>query len=472
MRWLGVAPCVALLCATGCDWTVFSSYEENSPVLILDTPGSVGAALGRSVTGNFSAEEDGDSVRILVGNTPGGKYGAQYELGVAQSPLTGAVDTNSCPNNNGTTQCRMATQPAGMAQARTAEGLESQCFAVGVGGTLGFLEEDRGVVIRCRNQVEDTLPGPEGFEEYLEDLDLNDEHQPLFLHADRDSVPALAAGAPTQELAWVYPPGVRVPVKLVPNRPLRDRGSEFGGQVAVLRITPGQDGERLVAVAAPAVNEVWLFRLQGLTAAVPVGCLGGTQNFGRTMTSGRVDGDGLDDLVIADDTSVIAVSGAALAALEPTDSQSCGTAALLPGGLLGSFTCGSGGDVGDCDGAGFGASLAVGDVDGDGDGEVLVGAPRMQVREVSAAGAVLLYNAEGDDPHELTDTLYYVSAEPNENLGASVYAAGVEPPEAGETPSIKDTVVAGAPGNNRVVLFYCNDLLDEDNLGPRCQAAE
>jgi hypothetical protein len=200
---------------------------------------------------------------------------------------------------------------------------------------------------------------------------------------------------------------------------------------------------------------VWLFRG---TDGKPVGCLGGP-GLGLALASGHVDGDESDDLVVSDGTNVTVISGKALAGLEPATDITCSMAALPEGALIASFGCGSRETVTGCPG-GFGASLDVGDLDGDGDGEVLVGAPGMSVRGTANAGAVLVYDAEGDRPQLLTDQLFVSSSEPDDRLGSAVIAARIDG---------RDVVVAGAPGSGRTLVFYCSDLLQGGAGGERCQ---
>src|SRR5690606_33888788 len=113
-------------------------------------------------------------------------------------------------------------------------------------------------------------------------------------------------------------------------------------------------------------------------------------------------------------------SGASLGQLPPATSSRCALNALPEGGVIASFGCGSSGAAKGCRGSHFGHSLSVGDLDGDGDGEVIVGAPRMTVYGYERAGAVLIYDAEGDDAHELTDIYYSSAAEGGDRLGEAV----------------------------------------------------
>jgi hypothetical protein len=83
----------------------------------------------------------------------------------------------------------------------------------------------------------------------------------------------------------------------------------------------------------------------------------------------------------------------------------------------------------------------------------------MRVFEHAAAGAVLVYDAEGSKPHELTDTLFISDAQSSDRLGASL--AQLPQRE-------RDIVAVGAPGRGAAYVFYCSRLLPAQARSERC----
>jgi hypothetical protein len=395
-----------------------------------------------------------DQPTLLVGGQPGVTGAATYTIGTKQSPSVDANQRGYC-GSGAIEECALANTAAFFPLENSSGDFDS-CFAY----AWGRIDDaaNTGVVVRCTDGSDATLPVPRDARE-RRDNDFEDDnvHQPQWLASDSAERPLLLVGLPNQNAAWFYAPEQTSPQSLtLPGD--ADAPESFGGQVAVLLIDEEAD-VRLLAVSAPEEGQVWLFRPGEEESAPAVGCLGTYESFGRTLAAGDVDGDGADDLVVADQETVTAFSGARLAEFGQAYGTSCSLDALPEGALLASFSCGSADDIGGCSRSDFGAALAVGDLDGDDDGEILVGAPRMQVFGRERAGAVLVYDAEGDDPHELSDQLYVASAEAGDGLGTAVAAI----PQKG-----RDIVAAGGPANDKVHVFYCTDLLAGRDRTGRC----
>ena len=432
--------------ALGCSWARFDDISSDSPVVALKKPGALEAGFG---DGLATIDTD-ESVQLLsIGVSPVSR-GATFELGMSDKPAVDAIDVGHCETADEDV-CASITTPVGLARAQGPGEQYDLCFITGIGASGA----NHGLLSRCADHTQFELPVPDEVDDKIIEplLDGEVEPNPVRLAADRAPAPAVVAGAPSLALAFYYAPLSREPVML---EPAGEPDESFGTAVAVLKTDTEQ---RVFAVAAPEAGEVWLFKTVGQRAA-NIGCLGGFAGFGRTMIGGNVDADEFDDLAIADQTNVTVVSGKVLAELPETTSASCSFASLPEGGLIASFSCGSTKGVSGCPTSDFGHSLAVGDLDGDGDGEVIVGAPLMTVREQAAAGALIVYDAEGDEPHLFSDVLFASSLEANDRLGASL-----------ATPNLGDRhiVAAGAPGGSKTFLFYCPGLGGEAEAGStRC----
>jgi len=117
-----------------------------------------------------------------------------------------------------------------------------------------------------------------------------------------------------------------------------------------------------------------------------------------------------------------------------------------------------------CAGSGFGAALAMGDLDGDGSDELLVGAPMATVGESAGAGAVFVFRLDGD-AFVLVDVLTDSDPEEGAGLGKALATVGTNLDAA----TLRDEVVAGAPGIGAVFLFLCSALAnDTPAAGSRC----
>lgn len=440
-----------LMATASCSWSQFDDLEAQSSIVVLERP-SQADGFGRSLV----TATDGETTLVLASGTPGRSSAAAYSIGFDQAPAVDAAQVGYCSRENGNVAECLTTESPARFNVRNSRNDDDLCFAYAWGQSADA--STPGVLARCFGDSADiTLRVPSGARSARQRaFDLNRENQPLWLSND-SSGDWLLASLGNQNRAWYNvdndtagPPAVALDVPT-------ESGASFGHRSAILDL--GVANERLLVVAAPEEGEVWLYRATE-DEAVLTGCLGVRPKFGRALATGDVDDDGVEDLVVSEESLVTVFSGSALAQLPQAFGETCSLAALPEGAIIASFGCGSRLALSGCNNSGFGASLAVGDVDADGDGEVLVGAPRMVVNGHDKAGAVLVYDAEGSEPHELSDVMYLSSAEQDDLLGTSVAAV----PQ-GDKP---DVIVAGGPGKSKVAVFFCSNLIDLEDREGRC----
>lgn len=435
LRLRGLSSLVVGALVAACSWARFDDVSADSPVLLLEKPDSVGSGFGSSVA---VAVADGN-YRLFVGAAPGHTGGAEFELGGGQGASKDAARGGHCDVG-----CTLAKTAAAMPKATLDGKPRTLCFAEGWDGA--------GIQVQCEAGEAaflSRLDGPSG-------LVITEPGKQLSIVAERPKrsapgqavaplSPVVAAGATSLEsgpgAAWFYEAGTQQPVELVPAT----AGPTFGASLAIFEAK----GKRFIAVGEPGASRVHVFDDTGALAH----CLSSpTPGFGRTLTSGPVTtDDSSDELVVATDAAVHVIAGAAF-----EGAASPGCKAVTP---IVELACRTTADLDGCGGAEFGAALAVADLDQNGDGEVLVGAPHMDVREESGAGAVFVFDVSKEHPDWVLETRFISSAESGDRLGSAI---GVVPQDD------RDIFVAGAPGGGKAAVFYCSKLLASSKHGARC----
>jgi len=169
----------------------------------------------------------------------------------------------------------------------------------------------------------------------------------------------------------------RPELELELRRSVRARAGRAAGALALVFALS-------VSLAAPAGAQFWEVRNRMLTS--PYGAQAGAR-FGSTVAVGDFDGDGFDDLAVAE-WSFDSNLGADTGEVTLWRGSATGLAATKWTTLLG-----------DQQGASFGSALAAGDFDGDGRDELAVGAIGKDVFDGVAtrsnAGAVHVYGFDG-----------------------------------------------------------------------------
>lgn len=430
-----------VLGVAACSWARFDDVSDNAPVLLFTKPGNVSYGFGSSVA---SGEVDG-FYRVYVGASPGRTGGAEFELGPGQGAGADAVRSGHCGLG-----CTLAKSAAPLRRAILEAKEHTLCFAEGLG--TGGGQKPLGIQIQCAGEPAylSTNELPAGSQLTAESA------RYLSLAAPAVDFPILLAGTPAHQVdvggtlvdqpaaAWFYASQSQTPVALDPGPGAQ---GTFGSALAVVSM----GGAQWLAVGEPGQGRVYLFDSSGALQ----GCLApGIAGFGRTLAAGRVDKDADQELVVASDGKVHVLSGAVLAgAADP----SCG--ALPAGAEIVALSCRTTSDLDGCGSSQFGAALAVADFDHDDDGEVLVGAPGMDVRDAGQGGAVFVFDVEPEHPDWMLEARFLSSAESGDRLGTAIGV--VHQPD-------RDVFVAGAPGNGKAALFFCSKLLKGDR-GSRCE---
>jgi hypothetical protein len=446
--------------SAGCSWTRFDDVREDGPIVFLKKPDNMQTGFGVELTtGMFE-----DRPRLVVGGEHGTSPAAVFDIGDGDEPNVTALESRLCPKI--AEKCFLSPQLAHVPRTFHGGGndpLEAKdCVALGIGDAN---IEHEGVLFECLDGSSFSRPvlNAHGYVADVEHALEAGQDEPLALATDGSENPPVLVGAPTHELAWYYPPGSDVPVRLTPTLVPDDLPAGFGNATAAIRL--GNDSW-LFAVGAQDGGQLHLFRAEGSTPHY-LGCLGGTPEFARKMVTGLVPGpdtpeigDDVPDLVVSDRATVFVFDGAKLAALPETTNMTCTLAALPENTLITSFGCGSTPDTSECSSSDFGAALALGDIDGDGDNEVIVGAPQMTVRGEHGAGAILLYDVDRLGDTVLQDVRFLAQGEQGDALGGAVAAIPI---------GGRDVLVGGAVRSGKVGLFYCSSMVPGDKRGKRCE---
>jgi hypothetical protein len=185
--------------------------------------------------------------------------------------------------------------------------------------------------------------------------------------------------------------------------------------------------------------------------------------FGGSVAFGDLDGDGAQDLVVGNDDPSSSDVRVYLGSAMPV--SGCGDWGAPP--LV--IACPEGAGEATCNGSGFGASVAAGDVDGDGVDNLVVGAPLATIGSEARVGVVYTFptGASGPDPAGATSRTHS-QPKANDEVGREIAllptgletAARVEP-------------MAGSIGREAVLGFTCTGIAgdrleDTDVVGDLC----
>ncbi|NOY91595.1 MAG: hypothetical protein GXP55_10375 [Deltaproteobacteria bacterium] len=269
------------------------------------------------------------------------------------------------------------------------------------------------------------------------------------------------AGAPGTNALYVLSASPALEPLTLPESLITPSG-RLGQELAVAALPAAFAAELseavLVAVTQPGVGRLVLLSV-GLEPAIgttPVarllGCIDGLTG-DVSVAAGDVTGDGVPEVFFSDSQGPSAMTHFSVRKLSLADlrpENGCGLTAtsddpptrrIMCPDLDSSISC-----------AGFGETLALGDLDADGDQDLLVGAPYSEVAGRSDAGAVYVFPST---PSGFGDARVLVDSAPDSGarLGASLSTV-----KTGLTGSARDEPLVGAPGANRVFVFLCSGI--------------
>lgn len=426
-------------CVAGCSWNRFTELKKDTPVVRLSPSDSYSGSFGVAL----AVAENSRRAELYVAGKEYAEGGLVYSLGTDEDPQPNPTDEGHCPARDGLDRCSAVERPVGLDVAVSSAGEHELCFVSG----FGTVEGDEGLWTRCDDNFRFAYPVPADVRAGLAQGAEDGPRRQLRLAANRGAEQLLVATTAAQARAWFYPPLENTPLDLATPS---EAGGDFGSAVAVAKV----EGGHLVAIAAPLSGEVWFYLING-DAVTELGCIEGPESFGHELASGEVDGDGEQDIVIAAEDEITIYSGAALASLDALGiAGTCQSVGLGEEGAIAELACQSTDETSGCGASAFGASLTVADVDDDGAGEIFVGAPRMAVRGLARAGAVLAYDSDGDFLH------VQIVSDPEEKAAFGTSLATVR--QGG-----RDIVAVGAEGEDGAYLLYCAGKSDGDGSS-RC----
>ena len=457
---------VTLGAAGGCSFSRFNDFKNDTPVFAFANK-SFGVHVG------VSTNPDGAAFLGTAGNVGEGSRTFALRDGRADpsgDPLSNqAVCLLNSEEVSAGRACLGAQTLVGLGALTDSAGLHPGCFAVGYGKTTDDSTVLPGPVAHCTDGHVFTLgavsSGPDTTKDTAPALTV------AFANRDEAAIrklsisfatlpiggganPALLLGDESDNTAYVYKSiSAGAPPTLL-LRPSKANG--FGRSVALGKGAGGT----LFAVGAPGDGEVYVFFGDPAQPdkIVPVGCAGdGVAGSGESIALGDVDGDRIDDLLVAQGSGGARAVQIYLGKDAPTAKVTTECAnAWAPSALV--LKCedtrGAGGCANDAD---FGRSIAIGDLDKDGFAEVAVGAPKASADGNGGAGVVFLYTPSKSSA--VADVRYLGKPDGGAGFGTSVAIGAV---------GTQDTLAVAAPGTGKSYVVWCTNLPGAPT-GPRCR---
>ncbi|MCS6900299.1 MAG: integrin alpha [Myxococcales bacterium] len=379
---------VVLTALPSCLWNRFDEEVVNAPIELLDRPAWI--------LGGYSSVMAGDPERdaLMVGGHPLLSSGVIFSFSKTPPTLHPACDNQA--------RCRLLGGPVAAGDRAGGTG----CFVYGVGAGPTGVGEEIGLLGGCATGELFKLPLPTKVRTlFVEKLFQPGAGAAIFpgLLSVASAGRLLAAGSPDLSLVMILDPSKDLPSEI--PAPLEADGS-FAQSIA---LTGGQDP--VLAVGAPSQGRVYIFDARG-PDYTPRACLRRPGAYGVVL-HGFSD-RGKPRLAISDASGIVDV-------VDPNKlplAESCTEAPKEA--IVDTLRCVEDDKVTGCDGGAFGYALASADLDDDGTPEVIVGAPGLNVRGVSNAGALAIFRL--DPTTDQPRYLFLSSSSAEERVGSAVAA--------------------------------------------------
>ena len=426
---------IAMICAVqGCSWTRFDDVTDHPPVELLETPDGI-AALGLSMA----------TFPTALGTTlavAGTDHLVTYELGTGADPSRTAASSQSCA---GDSSCIFARHLAGLKDQPSFS--PKGCVAYGLGTAPG--QTFGKLWLYCEGGQRHSLDLSTTPTEWLATGVVDAQTVVEIATTQHGEFQPLVASLPDAAAIWFYDGTSMTPIEL-PSLP----DNQVAGRA--LAIIPYNSEFVIAASSVSTPNEVWLYRIDVKASVTLIGRIQGPPEFGRLLATGQFDADAIDDLIVADATEVHIIAGSSFVALP--DNIAPPVTTFDKSTAIANVSCSTLTDLNGCSGQVFASAVAAANLDGVGSDELVVGAADTVVRGENAAGAVFVYAQENGNL-VAKDGLFVSSASAGDRLGSSLAIAPV---------ASVDAIVAGAPGANSVMAFYCNSLMPAASKSARC----
>ena len=446
-RYLGLTGCVvAVVCAAlGCTWTRFDDVTDNPPVERLEAPNGT-SSLGMSM----AIYPSGTGTKLAVAASDRLVF---YDLGTGTAPSQTATNSQSCVGDN---SCILSRHLVGLGAESMTGNLGCVAYGLGIPKDSGGnpLLDTNGkprveLWLYCEDSKRSSLPLPPSLTDWFPVHPVSAQTVVEFATTRHSGTQPLVAAMPDANELWFYSGTDATPVELPPLP-----NSQSAGQA--LAIVSYGTGYVVAASSSNPADTVWFYQIESGTAPVLTGCISGPSQLGRLLATGKFDADDIDDLLVADATTVYLIAGSSLVVSSPGSVPAC--TSLDSARVIAKVTCSALTDLDGCVGQPFAAAVAAANLDGTAPDELVIGDPNTVVRGENAAGAVFIYQLQGG-AFNVKGGLYVSSATAGDRLGTSLAAAPVGKVEG---------VMAGSPGDNSVMAFYCNSLLPADSKSARC----